>query len=130
MFSPADGAKLRAKIEIEDLFLFKILHWAKCTNTNRKLARSRLVATSVPNVVRSSGIILTLVFTALKGHFDVAQSATIVGTAAFAMSAFSAFKLKETFGTDLDFVETREGQMSVKISHANSEEIFTDIDER
>ncbi len=65
-------------------------------------------ATSVPNVVRSSIILLTVVFSYLKSTFGIVEAALILGICVFSMAGLALMRLRETFGRDLDFVEVRE----------------------
>lgn len=73
------------------------------------------VATSVPNFVRSSVILLTLGFTSLKESFGTVNSALIVAAIVYLVSFFALSRLKETFARDLDFVESG-GEKRVKTS--------------
>ena len=68
------------------------------------------VATTVPNFVRASLIPLTMIFSSLKTQMPVLQSALIVGAGCFALGALALWRLPETFGADLDYVEERSGQ--------------------
>ncbi len=63
------------------------------------------VATSVPNFVRGSGMIIATSFLYLKPHFSVIQCVQIVGAVVFTIGFISLMILKETFGRDLDFIE-------------------------
>ena len=63
------------------------------------------VATSVPNFVRGSGMIIASTFLFLKPHFTISQTVLIIGTGVFAISFLSLFILQETYGKDLDFLE-------------------------
>jgi MFS family permease len=63
------------------------------------------VATSVPNFVRGSGMIIASTFVYLKGHYTIIQSVQIIGAIVFLMGFGSLFILKETYGKDLDFLE-------------------------
>lgn len=63
------------------------------------------VATTVPNFVRGSVVVLTLSFTTLKNYFPVLQSAMIVGAACYALAFWALVGLPETYGKDLEFVE-------------------------
>ncbi len=65
-------------------------------------------ATSVPNVIRSSVILLTLVFSYLKATFGIVEAALMLGIGVFSLAGMALLRLRETFGCDLDFVETRE----------------------
>lgn len=62
-------------------------------------------ATSIPNMVRGSVILSTSVFQALKGTLGVTMAGlTVVGVTLF-MAYIALASLKETFGTDLDYLE-------------------------
>ncbi len=63
------------------------------------------VATTVPNFVRGSGMIIATTFLYLKPHFSIIQCVLIIGGVVFSMSFISLFILNETYGRDLDFLE-------------------------
>lgn len=63
------------------------------------------VTTTVPNFVRGSVVILTTVFTLLKGHVGTVQSAFAVGIACFAIGLLALRSIKESFGRDLNYLE-------------------------
>ncbi len=63
------------------------------------------VASTVPNFVRGSAVLITLSFVALKEQVPVERAVLIVGLACFAIAAFAVFTLRETFGHDLDYLE-------------------------
>ena len=63
------------------------------------------VATTVPNFVRATVILLSFLFSTLKGPLGVSMSAFAVGVFAFGTATLALMKLSETFGKDLDFVE-------------------------
>ncbi len=63
------------------------------------------VATTVPNFVRGSAVLCTLGFLSLKNHIDVASAALWIGGIAFTLAFVGVFLMKETFDTNLDFVE-------------------------
>ena len=63
------------------------------------------VATSVPNFVRGSGMIIASSFLVLKPFFSISQTVMIIGGAVFSMSFLALFILKETYGKDLDYLE-------------------------
>lgn len=63
------------------------------------------VATTVPNFVRGSVVLITLSFLSLKGHLGLLGSAWAVGLVCFALGALSLAGLEDTHGRDLDFVE-------------------------
>ncbi len=64
------------------------------------------VATTVPNIVRGSVVVLTLSFKALHPSLGFVTAATLVGVVSFVLAFVSAFGLQETFGKDLDYLET------------------------
>lgn len=63
------------------------------------------VATTVPNFVRGSGMIIATSFLWIKPHFTILNSVLIIGSVVFTLALISLFFLKETFGRDLDFLE-------------------------
>lgn len=63
------------------------------------------VATSVPNFVRGSGMIIASSFLYLKPHFTIINTVLIIGGIVFAMGFLALYLLKETYGKDLDFLE-------------------------
>jgi MFS family permease len=63
------------------------------------------VATSVPNFVRGSGMIIASSFLFLKGHYSIMQCTMIIGVIVFVMGFVALYLLNETYGKDLAFVE-------------------------
>jgi putative MFS transporter len=63
------------------------------------------VATTVPNFVRGSLILINLGFVALKGHYGMINSGYIMMAILTILALFALSQLKETFGKDLDYVE-------------------------
>jgi putative MFS transporter len=63
------------------------------------------VATTVPNFVRGSGMVIATSFVLIKGHVSIVDSVLIIGGVVFGLALLSLFLLKETFGRDLDFLE-------------------------
>lgn len=64
------------------------------------------VTTTVPNFVRGSLVPISWAFTALKGGRGVLGAAGWVGAACFALSFLALAGLQETFGKDLDYLES------------------------
>lgn len=64
------------------------------------------VATTAPNFVRGMTIPITLLFTELRGTFGVLLSAQIVCGIVTLIALYSLWHLKETFGRDLNFLES------------------------
>lgn len=63
------------------------------------------VATSVPNWIRGSLVLSTLVWNAFQGLWTLRLSALATGVILFGIALWSASRLRETFGVPLDFVE-------------------------
>jgi putative MFS transporter len=63
------------------------------------------VATTTPNFVRGSLVLLSLLFEALTGSLGYVGAAAAVGTLSLAVAIAGLFTLRETFGVDLDYVE-------------------------
>ncbi len=83
-------------------------YWAVFVTTAAEQFGTNLratVTTTVPNFVRGAAVLMTSLFAALKPSCGALLSAQIVGAAAFAISTAALFRLRETFGRDLDFVE-------------------------
>ncbi|MAV90152.1 MAG: MFS transporter [Bdellovibrionaceae bacterium] len=63
------------------------------------------VTTTVPNFVRGSVVPVTLAFGYFRGHIGMIPSVTVVGAVVFALAGLSLWKMKETFGKDLNYFE-------------------------
>jgi putative MFS transporter len=63
------------------------------------------VATTVPNFVRGTVVPLTLAFEWLRLSHSMIISAWVVGAGSLVIAVFALWKMKETFGKDLQFVE-------------------------
>lgn len=63
-------------------------------------------ATTVPNFVRGSVVLVTLLFQAMKPALGLVQSALVVGLGCVAVAYVALHFLTESFGRDLDFVES------------------------
>ncbi len=66
------------------------------------------VTTSVPNFVRGAVVPLTLTFKWLSSAnvgYSMVQSASILGAVCFVFAFGATYKLRESFGRDLDFLE-------------------------
>ncbi len=62
-------------------------------------------ATSIPNMVRGSVILSTLIFQSLKGALGVSLAGLSVVMLMLVLAFIALASLKETFGTDLDYLE-------------------------
>lgn len=63
------------------------------------------VATTTPNFVRGSVVLLTILFEQLAKPFGLVGSAAAVGVFSIALAVLGLLGLRETFGIDLDYVE-------------------------
>jgi len=63
------------------------------------------VATTVPNFVRGLVVVVNLMFLAAREQLGLAGAAAAVGALWFAAAAVGAWRLRETFGIDLDYLE-------------------------
>ncbi len=64
------------------------------------------VATSVPNFIRGTVVPLTIAFKFLRDSYGIVSGALLVGTVTILIALISLRYLNETFGRDLDFVES------------------------
>lgn len=64
------------------------------------------VANTVPNFVRGAVVPITLGFKALLPKMQIINSALVVSLICFALAIFSTYMLEETFGKDLDYIES------------------------
>lgn len=63
-------------------------------------------ATTIPNMVRGTVILMTFGFNQLKAmNITVLMAAGIIGLIAFAIGIYSTLTIKETHGIDLDYLE-------------------------
>lgn len=67
------------------------------------------VATTVPNFVRGSIIIMSPLFVFFKDQFGILPGAGLVGLLAIATALLGLWKMEETFGKDLNFIEESPG---------------------
>jgi len=63
------------------------------------------VATTVPNFIRFAVVPMSLTFLAMKPFVGLTKSALLISMVASGVAFFSAFRLKDSFGKELDFVE-------------------------
>jgi MFS family permease len=64
------------------------------------------VATTVPNFVRGTVLPLTFAFETLRLQTNMITSAWIVGVTTIIIALIALWKMKESFGKDLDFIES------------------------
>jgi putative MFS transporter len=63
------------------------------------------VTTSVPNMVRGSLILVTILFQFLVSHFGVINSGLIVAVLTVSLAYIALYNLDETYGKDLNYME-------------------------
>lgn len=63
------------------------------------------VATTVPNFVRATPILMNILFISLRDELGVIPSLQVVGLLSFACSFYFLSRMRETFALDLNFVE-------------------------
>jgi len=85
-------------------------YWAVFISTASELFGTNLratVTTSVPNFVRGGTILINTLFIYLSTTlaFDNIKAAVIVGIIVFGFAFWAWYKLQETFGKDLNYVE-------------------------
>jgi MFS family permease len=64
------------------------------------------VATTVPNFVRGSVVPVTLAFEILKPQFGLINAVALVGFVVMSIGLISLYYLRETFGKDLNYIES------------------------
>jgi hypothetical protein len=62
-------------------------------------------ATTVPNMVRGTVVLMTLTYKYFKPTQGVIMAGVIVGIICFAIGFYSTLTIPETHGKDLDFLE-------------------------
>lgn len=87
---------------------FSVGYWAVFVTTAAEQFGTNLratVATSVPNFVRGSTVLLTMLFEALKPAVGVVGSAVWVALFCMLIAFVSLWYLRESFSNDLEFIE-------------------------
>jgi len=64
------------------------------------------VAITVPNFARGMLPLITMLFAGLQHSFSYLQSGAIVGAITIVIAFIASYSVRETFGTDLNYVET------------------------
>ncbi len=64
------------------------------------------VATSTPNFVRGSLVLVSALFVAMKGPLGLLHSGAVVGVIVMVLAFIGLYLIQESFGMDLDFHET------------------------
>jgi hypothetical protein len=87
---------------------FSVGYWAMFVTIGAEQFGTNLratAATTVPNMVRGTVILMTSLFAYLKPSMNVFNAAAVVGIIAFILAFYSIFTIPETHGKDLDFLE-------------------------
>ncbi|MCS7297436.1 MAG: MFS transporter [Bacteroidia bacterium] len=63
------------------------------------------VATSIPNWIRGSLVLSSLLWNGFQSLFSLRESALATGILLYVIAFYAAIQIKETFGTSLNFVE-------------------------
>ena len=91
------------------LFLgFGIGYWAMFVTISAEQFGTNLratVATTVPNMVRGSVVLMTSLYGYVKGPLGVQVAARLVGFLCFAIGIFSTLSSSERHNKDLNFLE-------------------------
>ncbi len=87
---------------------FSVGYWAMFVTIGAEQFGTNLrntAATTIPNMVRGTVILMTSLFAYLKPTMSIFNAAAIVGLIAFILAFYSIFTIPETHGKDLDFLE-------------------------
>lgn len=87
---------------------FGIGYWAMFVTIGAEQFGTNLratAATTVPNMVRGTVVLMTTLFAGFKGSFSVIDSGALVGLICFIIGFYSIMTIPETHGRDLDFLE-------------------------
>ncbi|MCS6790579.1 MAG: MFS transporter [Bacteroidia bacterium] len=85
-------------------------YWAVLVTTAAEQFGTNLratVATSVPNWIRGSLVVSTLIWRGLDIFFSLRTSALLTGIFLYGVALWACMQLRETFGVSLDFVEEK-----------------------
>ena len=87
---------------------FGIGYWAMFVTIGAEQFGTNLratAATTVPNMVRGTVVLMTTLFAAFKESFSVINSGAMVGIICFFIGIYCILTIPETHGRDLDFLE-------------------------
>jgi MFS family permease len=103
------GIKSTQGFYITTLFLgLGIGYWAMFVTIGAEQFGTNLratAATTIPNMVRGTVVLMTTAFASLKGSFNVIGAGALVGVVCFVIGLFSILTLPETHDRDMDFLE-------------------------
>lgn len=89
---------------------FGIGYWAMFVTIGAEQFGTNLratAATTIPNIVRGTVVIMTISYGSLKPLVAVNDAAAIVGAVCFAIGFYCIYSVPETHGRNLDFIEER-----------------------
>ncbi|WP_031526191.1 MFS transporter [Dyadobacter crusticola] len=87
---------------------FGIGYWAMFVTIGAEQFGTNLratAATTVPNMVRGTVVLMTTLFANFKDSFSVINAGAMVGVICFAIGIYCILTIPETHGRDLDFLE-------------------------
>ncbi|GAB2796217.1 MFS transporter [Rhabdobacter roseus] len=93
---------------ISALLGFGIGYWAMFVTIGAEQFGTNLratAATTIPNMVRGTVVLMTTLYGTFKGSFSVIDSGALVGVICFAIGIYCILTIAETHGRDLDFLE-------------------------
>jgi putative MFS transporter len=108
LYFSADGRSAMAFYAIIFCLGLGIGYWAVFATIAAEQFGTNLratVATTVPNFARAALIPITLLFTALRDHFGLLTGGFVTGMICVGIALLALFRLRETYGADLDYVE-------------------------
>lgn len=87
---------------------FGIGYWAMFVTIGAEQFGTNLratAATTIPNMVRGTVVLMTMSFIHLKQFLTVVQAGALIGLVCFAIGIYSILSIQETHNKDLDFLE-------------------------
>ena len=87
---------------------FGIGYWAMFVTIGAEQFGTNLratAATTIPNMVRGTVVLMTMLYGAAKPSMGVVVAASLVGIVSFSLGFYSVLTIPETHGRDLDFLE-------------------------
>jgi MFS family permease len=87
---------------------FGIGYWAMFVTIGAEQFGTNLratAATTIPNMVRGTVVLMTMLYSWAKPSVGVIEAASIVGVISFAIGFYAILSVPETHGRDLDFIE-------------------------
>lgn len=87
---------------------FGIGYWAMFVTIGAEQFGTNLratAATTIPNMVRGTVVLMTMGYVFFKQHFSVVEAAAMIGVICFAIGIYSIVSISETHHKDLNFLE-------------------------